>query len=127
AELQGTSNKFCGATVDEHIVFCICRQKVILNSDYDKKRLIKHFENSRYKLNNEKKQLGLPGLFLVLPNTKKRKENSWLSPPSSLSLLSFLDKPCYRLYSKQISSYINRTPFTYRGEQQRDWKRDVSK
>src|SRR5260364_674 len=109
------SNKFCGAIVDERTVFCVCGQKIILDNDYDESRLIEHSKNSRCKLNNKKKQLGLPGLFSVLPNPKKRKENSLLLLSSSPSLLLFSDKSCPGLYSKQINSYINRTPSTYGG------------
>ncbi|CAG8854386.1 22064_t:CDS:1, partial [Gigaspora margarita] len=123
------SNKFCGAIVDERTVFCVYRQKIILDNDYDESRLIKYSKNSKCNLNNKKRQLGLPGLFSVLSNPKKRKENSPLSPLSlpssslSSSLLSspslplFPNKPCPGLYSEQINSYINRTPSTYRGAQ----------
>ncbi|CAG8501805.1 20379_t:CDS:2 [Gigaspora margarita] len=123
-----SSNKFCGAIVDECTVICVCGQEIILDNDYDKSRLIEHSKNSRYNLNNKKKQLGLPGLFLVLSNPKKRKENFLLSPlsspssslSSSPSLPLFLNKPCPGLYSKQINSYINRTPSTYGGAQQHE-------
>ncbi|CAG8788103.1 28896_t:CDS:1 [Gigaspora margarita] len=103
----------------------MCRQKIILDNNYDESRLIEHSKNSRCNLNNKKRQLGLSGLFSVLPNPKKRKENSPLlplsSPLSSLSsspsLPSFPNKPCPGLYSEQINSYINRTPSTYGGAQ----------
>ncbi|CAG8796569.1 23758_t:CDS:1, partial [Dentiscutata erythropus] len=111
------SNKFCGAIVDKRTVFCICGQKIILDNNYNESRLNKHSKNSRYKVNNKKRQLDLPGLFPVLPKPSKKKENSSsLSPPPILSSLSlYQNKPCFGLYSEQISSYINRTLFTYRG------------
>ncbi|CAG8608459.1 8429_t:CDS:1, partial [Scutellospora calospora] len=120
-------NIFCGAIIDERTVFCVCGQKIVLDNDYDESRLIEHSKNSRCKLNNKKKQLGLPGLFPVLPNSKKRKENPPLSsyPPSSSlplspSLPPFPNKPCPGLHSEQISSYINRTPSTYGGARRRE-------
>ncbi|CAG8584460.1 5235_t:CDS:2, partial [Gigaspora rosea] len=139
------SNKFCGAIVNEHTVFCMCGQKVILDNDYDESRLNEHSNNSRCKVNNKKRQLGLPGLFPVLPNPPKKKKNSPSSSPlptlslssssplptlSSLSsssplptLLSpslYPNKPCSGLRSEQIRSYINRTPSTYGGARWRD-------
>lgn len=114
------SNKFCGAIVDKRTVFCVCGQKITLDNDYDESRLNEHSNNSRCKINNKKRQLGLPGLFQVLPNPKKKKENS-LSPPSSPPPQSlFPDKPCPGLHSEQISSYINRTPSIYGGARRRE-------
>ncbi|CAG8845625.1 10918_t:CDS:1, partial [Gigaspora margarita] len=110
------SNKFCGAIVDKRTVFCVCGQKITLDNDYDESRLNEHSKNSRYKVNNKKRQLGLPGLFSVLPNPKKKKENFSSSPPPTLSSLSlYPNKPCPGLRSEQISSYINRTPSIYGG------------
>ncbi|RIB03296.1 hypothetical protein C2G38_2225512 [Gigaspora rosea] len=84
-------------------------------------RLIEHSRNSRCKLNNNKKQ---PGLFSVLSNSKKRKENSPLSSLSSSlsssSLPLFLNTPCPGLYSEQINSYINRTLSIYGVAQQHE-------
>ncbi|RIB06451.1 hypothetical protein C2G38_2217041 [Gigaspora rosea] len=132
------SNKFCGAIVDERTVFCVCGQKVTLDNDYDESRLNEHSNNSRCKVNNKKRQLGLPGLFPVLPNPPKKKKNfpsssplpilslSSSSPLPTLSSLSsssplptllspflYPNKPCPGLRSEQIRSYINRTPFIY--------------
>ncbi|CAB4436294.1 unnamed protein product [Rhizophagus irregularis] len=66
-------NEFCGAIINERAVFCICGQKVLLDKDYNESRLIEHSKNSRCKLNNKKRQLGLPGLFPILPKPKKQK------------------------------------------------------
>ncbi|CAG8817639.1 43690_t:CDS:2, partial [Gigaspora margarita] len=132
------SNKFCRTIVDKRIVFCVYRQKVTLNNDYNKSRLNEYSNNSRCKVNNKKRQLGLPELFLVLPNPSKKKKNSpssfplpilllsSLSPPPTLSSLSsssplpmllslslYPNKPCSGLCSEQIRSYINRILSTY--------------
>ncbi|CAG8553684.1 25038_t:CDS:10, partial [Racocetra persica] len=64
------SNIFCGAIIDEHTVFCVCGQKIVLDNDYDESRLIEYSKNSRCKLNNKKKQLGLP---TVTPDPKNIK------------------------------------------------------
>ncbi|RIB09251.1 hypothetical protein C2G38_2044479 [Gigaspora rosea] len=119
-------NKYCGVIVDKRTVFCICGQKVSLDNDYNDSRLNKYSKNSKCKVNNKKKQLGLPGLFSVLPNSKKSKD-SLLSPslpslPPSSPLLSTLSsiKPCSGLSSEQITSYINRTPSTYGGARRRE-------
>ncbi|CAG8785508.1 15621_t:CDS:1, partial [Dentiscutata erythropus] len=115
-------NKYCGAIVDKRTVFCICGQKVSLDNDYDDSRLNEHSKNSRCKVNNKKRQLGLPGLFSVLPNPKKSKDSplspSLPSSPPSLTLLSI--KPCPGLSSEQITSYISQTSITYKDTQWRE-------
>ncbi|PKY19470.1 hypothetical protein RhiirB3_432533 [Rhizophagus irregularis] len=110
-------NKFCGAIINERAVFCICGQKVILNKNYDKSRLNEHSNNSRCKLNNKKRQLGLPGLFPIIPKKgaskairplKKAKNTPSDSESSLLPLESLTPNiPCPGLISKQISIYIN--------------------
>lgn len=108
-----SENKFCAAIIDKRAVFCICGQKVILDNDYDKSRLNEYSRNSRCKMNNQKRQLGLPGLFPILLKPKKVKESLEISenpsPPPSL----FPNIPCSGLRSEQINIYINRTPATY--------------
>ncbi|RGB23053.1 hypothetical protein C1646_775082 [Rhizophagus diaphanus] len=44
-----SDNKFCAAIINKRKVFCKCGQKVILDNDYDKKRLNEHSRNSRLK------------------------------------------------------------------------------
>ncbi|CAB4444944.1 unnamed protein product [Rhizophagus irregularis] len=105
-------NKFYGAIINEHAVFCICGQKVILDKDYDEYRLNEHSNNSRCKLNNKKRQLGLPGLFPIIPKKAKNTPSNSESPPSLLEPLT-PNIPCPGLISEQISIYINRTPATY--------------
>ncbi|CAB4445038.1 unnamed protein product [Rhizophagus irregularis] len=107
-----TKNKFYGAIINEHAVFCICGQKVILDKDYDEYRLNEHSNNSRCKLNNKKRQLGLPGLFPIIPKKAKNTPSNSESPPSLLEPLT-PNIPCPGLISEQISIYINRTPATY--------------
>ncbi|RIB03433.1 hypothetical protein C2G38_2225023 [Gigaspora rosea] len=102
------SNKFCRAIVDERTVFCMCGQKVTLDNDYDESRLNEYSNNSRCKVNNKKRQLGLPGLFPVLPNPPKKKKNSPSSSPlPTLSLSSSSPPPTL-------------TPSTYGGARRRD-------
>ncbi|PKY48484.1 hypothetical protein RhiirA4_422203 [Rhizophagus irregularis] len=115
-----SENKFCAAIIDKRAVFCICGQKVILDNDYDESRLNEHSRNSRCKMNNQKRQLGLPGLFPILPKPKKVKESLEISenPPPPPSL--FPNIPCPGLHSEQINIYINRTPATYEGARRRE-------
>ncbi|PKK57151.1 hypothetical protein RhiirC2_798590 [Rhizophagus irregularis] len=82
---------------------------VILDNDYDEKRLNEYSRNSKCKINNQKQQLGLPGLFPILLNPKKVREDLEDSspPPPPLSLLSFPNKPYPGLHSEQIVAYIN--------------------
>ncbi|PKC53456.1 hypothetical protein RhiirA1_404310, partial [Rhizophagus irregularis] len=117
-----SDNKFCAAIINKREVFCKCGQKVILDNDYDEKRLNEHSRNSRCKINNQKRQLGLPGLFPVLPNPKKVREDLEDSspPPPPPSPPSFPNKPCPGLHSEQIVTYINRTPATYGGARRRE-------
>jgi len=117
-----SDNKFCAAIINKREVFCKCRQKVILDNDYDEKRLNEHSRNSRCKINNQKRQLGLPGLFPVLPNPKKVREDleDSLPPPPPPSPPSFPNKPCPELHSEQIITYINRTPAIYEGIRRRE-------
>jgi hypothetical protein len=42
-------NEFCRTIINEHAVFCICGQKVLLNKDYNESKLIEHSKNSRCK------------------------------------------------------------------------------
>jgi hypothetical protein len=49
-----SDNKFCAAIINKREVFCKCGQKVILDNDYDEKRLNEHSRNSRCKINNQK-------------------------------------------------------------------------
>ncbi|CAB4436211.1 unnamed protein product [Rhizophagus irregularis] len=115
-------NEFCGAIINERAVFCICGQKVLLDKDYNESRLIEHSKNSRCKLNNKKRQLGLPGLFPILPKPKKAKDTSELSTPPPISPLSDIpDKLCPGLVSEEIRLYINRTPASYGGARRREF------
>ncbi|PKY32963.1 hypothetical protein RhiirB3_451526 [Rhizophagus irregularis] len=82
-------NKFCAAIINKREVFCKCRQKVILDNDYDEKRLNEHSRNSRL---------------------REDLEDSSLPPPPSFS-----NKLCPGLHSEQIVTYINQTPATYGG------------
>ncbi|CAB4434860.1 unnamed protein product [Rhizophagus irregularis] len=114
-------NEFCGAIINERAVFCICGQKVLLDKDYNESRLIEHFKNSRCKVNNKKRQLGLPGLFPILPKPKKAKDTPELSTPPPISPLSDIpDKLCPGLVSEEIRLYINRTPASYEGKLNED-------
>ncbi|GET66686.1 hypothetical protein GLOIN_2v1767203 [Rhizophagus irregularis DAOM 181602=DAOM 197198] len=80
-------NKFCAAIINKCEVFCKCGQKVILDNDYDVKRLNKHSRNLRLR---EYLEYSLP------------------PPPPSFS-----NKPCPGFHSEQIVTYINQTPATY--------------
>ncbi|GBC08461.1 hypothetical protein RclHR1_08130004 [Rhizophagus clarus] len=108
-------NKFCGAIIDERAVFSICGQRVILDKDYDKSRLNEHSNNSRCKLNNKKRQLGLPGLFPVVPKKAKNTPLDLKSPPLLLVKPLTPNIPCSEFTSKQIFIYINQIPAMYRG------------
>ncbi|CAB5195328.1 unnamed protein product [Rhizophagus irregularis] len=109
-------NKFCAAIIDKRAVFCICGQKVILDNDYDESRLNEHSRNS----NNQKRQLGLPGLFPILPKPKKVKESLEISENPSSPPSLFPNIPCPGLRSEQINIYINRTPAIYGGARRRE-------
>lgn len=101
-------NEFCGAIINERAVFYICGQKVLFDKDYNESRLIEHYKNSRCKVNNKKWQLGLPGLFPILPKPKKAKDTPEPSTPPPISPLSDIpDKLCPELVSEEIRLYIN--------------------
>ncbi|CAG8670640.1 16356_t:CDS:2, partial [Funneliformis caledonium] len=100
-----SKNNFCKAIINEHAVFCICEQKVLLDKDYDNSRLNEHSRSSRCKLNNKKQQLGLPGLFPILPNKKTKNTTP---EPLSLSLTNLTPNiSCSKLIFEQIKTYIN--------------------
>ncbi|CAG8640866.1 10640_t:CDS:1, partial [Funneliformis caledonium] len=42
------------AIISKCVVFCICRQKVLLDKDYDDLQLNEYSRSSRCKLNNKK-------------------------------------------------------------------------
>ncbi|GBC47377.2 uncharacterized protein OCT59_002033 [Rhizophagus irregularis] len=86
-----SDNKFCAAIINKREVFCKCGQKVILDNDYDEKRLNEHSRNSRLREDLEDSS----------------------PPPPPPSPPSFPNKPCPGLHSEQIVTYINRTPATY--------------
>ncbi|UZO23436.1 uncharacterized protein OCT59_015776 [Rhizophagus irregularis] len=93
-----SDNKFCAAIINKHEVFCKCGQKVILDNDYDEKRLNEHSRNSRLREDLEDSS----------------------PPPPPPSPPSFPNKPCPGLHSEQIVTYINRTPATYGGARRRE-------
>ncbi|CAB4413664.1 unnamed protein product [Rhizophagus irregularis] len=94
------------------MIFCICGQKVLLDKDYNESRLIEHSKNSRCKLNNKKRQLGLPGLFPILPKPKKAKYTSELSTPPPISPLSDIPDKLYPgLVSEEIYKFSSKSHF----------------
>ncbi|CAG8605653.1 4322_t:CDS:1 [Funneliformis mosseae] len=100
-----SKNNFCGAIINEHAVFCICRQKVLLDKDYDDSQLNEYSRSSRCKLNNKKQQLGLSDLFPILPNKKTKNTTLELLSPSLINLT--LNIPYPEFISEQIKTYIN--------------------